>query len=907
MYIRRLGVLRLGAASGSGPARSRIGVTPSSISIECDVDSGLVVAGFFLATDNGPGSLSGLQYSSNKSWLSLELVRAADGWHFTVTVDTSQIVVGANSATVTLTDANADDPETFSIDVTGTTADPGVVAEIQLSQSTVTLNLQEGNPNTDAHVVKVSSATATPLANPVVGTISGSGGSAVSVVRSGSGPTYDFTITGSPTGLVAASSPYSATVPIQDGTASNSPQNVSVTLNVDTPTPQMALSAPSVTWTVTEGSGATKSTTVTVTSANGAPLGTTSTGTITGSGAAAVSVSTLGHVVTVDFSLGAFAEGNYIAYIPIYNSGSANSPLTFTVYFAVDPVIPASYDINGVIHLFSSSPGTDVLVAGGWPLRPGDLTAADITARKFSIFIGGTEQSIFLEAMPGKHPDGSIRSVLYQFYTPIPDGTPLAAQVKIRATRSTTDRGPLDMTPGVCWTVTPGAAWGDSGDICAKLLPDDVDYACATEPTFEPLIPSADMDASEVARYDTHMQARANGLRSVTLNKNATSVQTFKSTYDSPRALFALWARTGDVTWYRDGMALLYRMIEWGFPTPSYGWNPTPNLHAEARFAANSDWAEQYSQRLWSYAAGWQLSGYAPFYTRVNASHQNANSALRDTYAEAIALNGDFGYIHPNYSIRPNVFKATRHLAAYCIGANRKTTSPSGYGNRNMNFPVELPLVIDAWYVNRWNRSGDWRNDVCGIYHGNTDGTGNNAPHPEDFPTFQLSLANNFMIMLEHNGQGDSRLPGMIKANVTALLLNTRALITGDLGYGTAHYGAPYWMNRNGPASQGFGGAATPVYFMMDAAAISYCAAKWPSDVVNGATFETWYYRAIDPDQNKYVSAVQQWDFDRFDFGWKVFGEQYGYSQSGPYYRVNGVPTGPASVQDLAVPTNWPR
>lgn len=34
---------------------------------------------------------------------------------------------------------------------------------------------------------------------------------------------------------------------------------------------------------------------------------------------------------------------------------------------------------------------------------------------------------------------------------------------------------------------------------------------------------------------------------------------------------------------------------------------------------------------------------------------------------------------------------------------------------------------------------------------------------------------------------------------------------------------------------------------------------------------------------------------------------QFGNSQSGPYYRLNGIPAGSTTIATLAVPTAWPR
>lgn len=898
--------------STAGSLTPTLTLSRSTVTLAATTDDTATVQAIVTAQSGNGGALGGVGLGtivedSGSGWLSAS-VQGSFPALVTVVCDPTGLTAATYTGTVPITDPRASNsPQNISVTFT---VSAGVVPSLVISNPTMALSVQQGNAATTTATCVITSGTSANLGTLSVGTITGTGATGVSASISGN----VVTVTGASAALTSASSPYTATVPIVDATASNSPQNITVTLNVTAVsppvTPVMALSSPSVAWTVTEGTSASRSATVTVSASNGAPLGTTSVGTITGTGAADVTATVSGHVVTVSFALATLAAGTFSAVVPIANSTASNSPLNFTVNLTVSAAPSSSYDINADVHLLDSTAGAGVFVGGGWPLRPGDLMPADVSSREFSVFVNGAEQSCFVEAMPGLFPDGSVRALLVQFLYDIPNSTPISAQVKMRTIRTTTDLSPVPMTPQACWSVTTGYTWGSEGRIKAKLLPRDPSYLCETDVTFQPLIPSAQHTPQEVARFDTFMAARSNGLRTVTTNKDSSTVQTFRSTYDSPRALLAFWQRTGNVTWYQDAMQLIYRMTEWVFPGPAYtGYNPNPNIHGESRFTqvANADWKEEHSQRLWSYAAAWQLTGYSPFYTRVNASHMYDNRSGRSTQAGALQLAGSAGYIDPTYGIRQNVFRVTRPVVGYAIGANRRMSTPSGAGNRNMIFPTELPFIIDALATHVWNRAGDWRNGVTGIYYGNSDGTNNNAPHAEDFPTFQLSLINHFYMMYERHVKADSRIPALIKANVDALLLNSRALISGDTGFGIASYGSPYWMNRNGPASQGAGGAATPVYLVMDAAAIAYCAARYPTDVIAGADYATWYNRALDPEQNKYVQAIQAFDWNLFNNGWKIYGEQFGNSQAGPYFMRNGVPTGPATINSLAVPTTFPR
>ncbi len=848
---------------------------------------------------------------SGSGWLSATVQQGFPAL-VTIVCDPDGLSAATYTGSVQVTDPQASNsPRTVTVSfvVGAAQAAPTIVR----SPSTVALSVQQGNAATATADVLITSGTAGVLAGPTVGTITGTGSTGVTAAITGNDP-YTLTVTAASAALTSAGSPYSATVPILDADASNSPQNVTVTLTVTAvsppPTPTILLSSSTLSLTAVEGSGVTRTGTITVSSGNGAALGTTTVGTITGTGASAVSTSVNGHVVTVSAAVGSLSAAVYTITIPILDSLASNSPQNVTLTFTVTASNVPTTNIPAAVNLLGSVAGQNILVAGGWPLPPGAMTAQDVTDRKFAIFVNAVEQSCYVEAMPGRHPDGSVRSLIYQFRYDIPNSTPISAEARIGTARTTTDLAKTSLTPTVLWVTQPSQTWGIDALPTAKLLATDTAYLCATDLTFQPLIPASQQTAAETARFTTLLEARANALRNNTVNRDQGangSVDKFRSTYDVPRALLAHWCKTGNPQWYQDAMALCYRLTEYVFPGPTYsGYNPSPNVWGEARFTqtSNADWAEQYSQRLWSYAACWQASGYAPFYTRVNAAHQMQNSSVRATQAGAIQVSGDLGYISQPYGMRPNVFKATRHIVAYAIGANRRTSSPSGYGNRNMVFPTELPFIIDAWEARSWNRAGDWRNGVVGINYANTDGTANNAPHAEDFPTFQLSLANHMLIAYEREVYADARIPAMVKANVDALLLNTRALVAGDTGYPTAAWGAPYWMNRNGPASQGFGGAATCVYFGMDAAAIAYCAAKFPGVTVNGATYSTWYDRAVDAAANS--TTVQSYEWGLWNVGWKIFGELFGNAQSGPYYRANGFPAGPSAINALTVPTGWP-
>lgn len=572
-----------------------------------------------------------------------------------------------------------------------------------------------------------------------------------------------------------------------------------------------------------------------------------------------------------------------------------------------------AFNVDALVHLMASTSGSNVLVTNGLPLPKGVLSPTDVANRKLQIIVNGTEKPCYVEAMPGLHPDGSVRSVYFQFYHDILDATPISGTFRIGDVRNTADIAKTTLTHDMFWVTRASASWGYDVDPTAAMLPTSPSYLCSTDATFQPLSPASEDSAEDIARFQTHFDARMNALRTNTTSRNGSNAAFFQSTYDTPRALLSQWCRTGNVQWWKDALTLTYRFNEYVFPTGSYnGWNPNPNVFSESRMKVNaayvaangSELAEAGSQRMWSYASCWQACGYVPFYTAVNIYHQNNNQSNRTTYSSSVQINGNAGWLEQYYGLRANIKKMQPQLIAYCIGANRRTTTPSGWGNRDYVFATELPYIIDALWVNRWAR-GDWRDGVSGIWYGNTDGTNNGYPNPEDFETFQIPLINGFLMSWEREVYADSRIPTMVKANTNAFLLNCRDIRSAaDDGYGTAGWGCAYSMRRDYPAS--VSGSVQSYYVAMALPELAYCATLWPSDVVNGATYDTWYSRFVDVSNNANDSNVQDFDYGQWPRGMKIMGEQFSYTFAAPYIRRNGIPAGPSTLRSISVPSQWP-
>lgn len=898
---------RLTSQLGGGFVVPTLALSATSASLASTAGSTEAVQSVITATSGNGGTLGGvgigtITESVGSGWLSAS-VQGGFPALVTIVCDPTGLSAGTYTGSVQVTDPKASNsPRSVSVQfVVAAVAAPAIA----LSNPSVTLSVQQGNAATDSAVCTATSSTATGLGTLSLGSITGTGSTGVSASVSGN----VVTITGSSAALTSASSPYTATIPVIDATASNSPQNITVTLNVAPVSPpafpEMALSSPSVGWVAVEGSNAVRTTTVTVTSTNGAALGTTSVGTITGTGSGYITTSVTGNVVTVTYTLGAAPAGSYTASVPILDSLADNSPQTFTVTVTVVASSAPTAVIPAAIHQFGSPSGT-VLVAGGWPLPPGYLTAADVTARKFAIFVSGVEQSCYVQAMPGLHADGtSLRAVMYQFNYDVPNSTPIAAEVRLGTARTTTDLPKTTLTPDKLYVPQTPQVWGTDAEPTAKLVPNDIAYNCITDVTFEPLQPAALDDPVSAARFTTFFGQRLNALKVMT-DKTLTSVRTYKSTYESGRALIAAWCRTGTVDYLREALKQGYRLLEYDCVTPtSPKPNPSNNVFAEPRMASSDgNIAEQYFLRYMSYAACWQMSAYAPFFAAVNTAHMNNNYSGRATAAGANLVNNSAtgGYINSVYLPRFNMVRWAPHLIAYTIGATRRQSTQSGFGNRDMNFSVELPLILGA-LDNVAYTLGDYRDGLRALSQTSTDGAANGGVGAGAVPNFQINYVNAFLMLYEREVYADPRIPGWIKTNTDVMLANTELLVPSSRGYGytDSGYGTTYFANPT--AAQG---SAQSDYLGYMAGSLAYCAAKYPNTVSNGATYETWYQRAADYKNVGYTSGTLKSDWDQFFTGWKIFGEAFGFQMAAPYYIAQGVPAGAPAIHSVPVLTNWP-
>ena len=689
---------RLTSQLGGGFVVPTLALSATSASLASTAGSTEAVQSVITATSGNGGTLGGvgigtITESVGSGWLSAS-VQGGFPALVTIVCDPTGLSAGTYTGSVQVTDPKASNSPR-SVSVTFTVA-AVVAAAIQLSSPTVTLSVQQGNAATTTATCTATSSTATALGTLSLGTITGTGSTGVSASVTGN----VITLTGASAALTSASSPYTATVPIVDATASNSPQNITVTLNVAAvsppPTPTMALSTSAVSLSAEESSGAVASTTVTVTSANGAALGTTGVGTISGTASSAVTTSMSGAVVTISAAVGVLTPGTYTATIPITDSLASNSPQNVTLTFTVT-ARPVGTTIPAAVYLFGSTAGASVLVSRPFPLRPGDLSDADATAKKFRVYVSGIEQAIYAEPLRGRHADGSIRAMLVQFRCDIPSSTPITASVVLGSARTTTDIAKTPITTDVAWNM--GVSPYQSH---AAVLPTDPSYLCATLVAGSPLIPAAQVDA---VSYPL-LVAYANDRYEVLKNTDITAVSAL-SDYEHVRGLVSLWCMTGDIKYYSQAVVRARYLHNYSNDTSPASYNPTTNVEGVTPAGAGPGGSnEPNSQRHWTAFVGYYLTAWPNFYSWVNGGAQAAmRQATSYNYGRPVNI------AHKNAHSPRNCLRNVPYMwIAALMDATRSISNPSGGGVSASGYATQFAKL--------------WTDVAANLYVENHGGTG---------------------------------------------------------------------------------------------------------------------------------------------------------------------------------------
>ncbi len=215
---------------------------------------------------------------------------------------------------------------------------------IALSTATLSFSATEGGANPSSQLITITNSGGGALSGLGTGTIAyGPGATGWIQAPTLSTTTAPATLTIQPVTGALAPGTFTATIPVQSGVASNSPQTLTVTWTVAA-SPVIALSSPSLTFSAIQGGADPASQFITITNGGSATLSGLGTGTITyGAGATGwlqaptLSATTAPATLTVQPTTGALTPGTYTATIPVQSAVASNSPRTLTVTFTVSP------------------------------------------------------------------------------------------------------------------------------------------------------------------------------------------------------------------------------------------------------------------------------------------------------------------------------------------------------------------------------------------------------------------------------------------------------------------------------------------------------------------------------------------------------------------------------------------
>ncbi|WP_310571322.1 Ig-like domain-containing protein [Gemmatimonas sp.] len=212
-------------------------------------------------------------------------------------------------------------------------------------------------------------------------------------------------------------------------------------------------------------------------------------------------------------------------------------PVTVTATVAPPPPVGGTR-IAALLTRTSAGSGT-VLVSSGIPLIPGALRDTDLGSVR--VFVAGTEQRIFVSSLRGRHPDGSLATILVQFPYTLSAGTNVAAEIVLGSTRTLADLPAQTDNPSL-----------PSG----LILPSDPDYLVRTNLVGPTLTVAATTSISTfAAKFDVDFKTYAD-------QHWAQSGDVWEQNYyDRAQVYYAHWVRTGNPEYWVRGtrQMLAYR------------------------------------------------------------------------------------------------------------------------------------------------------------------------------------------------------------------------------------------------------------------------------------------------------------------------------------------------------------
>ena len=310
---------------------------------------------------------SGLAYtaSAGAAWLSVS--SGASGTLpsvLSISVNTASLTAGTYQSSITITATGASNSP-FAIPVTFKVSSG--TSTITVSPSSLSFSATIGGTAPASQSVNVTGSTATGV------TISSIGGSWLSASISASTTPAVITVSTSQANLTAGT--YTGTVVVTAKTASDSPQNIAVSLVVSSAT--LTANPTSLSFTATPGSTSTPAQTINITSTGASTL---SISTANGPWLTVVSSSTTTPAtLTVGVDTSSLTAGTYNATISIASAGATNSPLILPIALVVSakPKLAASpTSLTFTTQTGAANPASQSIALSGSSALPLSATAS---------------------------------------------------------------------------------------------------------------------------------------------------------------------------------------------------------------------------------------------------------------------------------------------------------------------------------------------------------------------------------------------------------------------------------------------------------------------------------------------------------------------------------------------------
>jgi nitrite reductase/ring-hydroxylating ferredoxin subunit len=343
-------------------------------------------------TNVGGGNLTGLDtvvaYTTGQptGWLAATLDTTTAPAVLTLTPATTAVAAGAYSATVQVTAPTATNaPITISVSLLVAAPAPSTIG---LAATSVGFVAVAGGADPSPQTIAITNTGAGTLSGLSVGNISYGTGAREWLSARINSTTAPATLRLTPTVESLAAGTYTATVPVRATGASNSPQQVAVTITVSAANapPSIALSQTAVA--MTAAPGGTASQNIVVQNGGGGTLqgltlGAIAYGSASGWLAATLSGGSAPATIALTATAGGLASGTYTATVPVSAAGVANSPQNVVVTLTVGSA--ASIVLSSTIASFTASLGSN---PGGQVVNVTSAAGGALSGLAFAVTYG---------------------------------------------------------------------------------------------------------------------------------------------------------------------------------------------------------------------------------------------------------------------------------------------------------------------------------------------------------------------------------------------------------------------------------------------------------------------------------------------------------------------------------------